>query len=89
MAAYSKLDTGAIDSTESVFQLVRGIVPYINACISKIETTKPAEDCKGAALQQFYAYKKGLIEAYKDVRDKVTKSGFPGTGGVIDHGKVI
>lgn len=86
MAVFNnKLNDGAIDSTDTVFLMARSIVPYVDNCISVIEAQKPGEDCKGAALQTFNAYKKGLLEAYRDIKEKVTKSGFPGAGGVIVH----
>ncbi len=71
-----------IDSTTAIFQFARGVVPYINECLAKIESIQPGEDCKGSALQQHKAYKAGLIEAYNDIKNRMIKSGFAGTGGV-------
>ena len=82
------LSSGAIDSADVVFRTVRHIVPYIDACIKDIESRKPGEECKGAALQSHNAYKKGLLEAYNDMKKKIIKCGFPGTGGSVIAGEV-
>lgn len=82
------LSSGAIDSADVVFRTVRHIVPYIDACIKDIESRKPGEECKGAALQTHNAYKKGLLEAYNDLKKKIIKCGFPGTGGSVIAGEV-
>lgn len=82
------LSSGAIDSADIVFRTVRHIVPYIDSCIKNIESRKPGDECKGSALQSFNAYKKGLLEAYTDLRTKIVKCGFPGSGGSVIAGEV-
>ena len=84
----SVLSDGAIDSSEVVFKTVRKIVPYIDRCIDSIEKQEPGPECKGSALQSFNSYKKGLLEAYNDIKQKIVKCGFPGTGGSIIAGEV-
>lgn len=74
-----------IDSTDMIFRFARSVVPYIDECLTKIYAQQPGEDCKGSALQQFKAYKNGLIEAYEDIKGRMIKTGFPGTGSVVRH----
>ena len=85
MAYNNEISDVAVDSSDAVFRMARKIVPYCQVCVQTIEARKPGEDCKGAALQTFNAYKKGLLEAYRDIISKVTKSGFPGAGTEIVH----
>lgn len=79
------MNMNSVDSTDAIFQFARGVVPYINKCLEKIDSIQPGEDCKGAALQQHKAYKAGLIDAYNDIKNKMIESGFPGTGGTVVH----
>lgn len=66
----------SFDSTETIWRTVRGLRTFLNTRLEQIENAKPPEDSKGAALQQFKAYRKGAKDELLVISENLRKCGF-------------